>query len=171
MNLFTQTPGNWFAAHNCTVTGDVRIGELASVWFGTVVRGDVAPVSIGRRTNVQDNAVIHCDSGVPNDIGEGVTIGHGAVVHGRSVGDGSLIGMHATVLSRTVIGRKSLIAAGAVVAPDMNVPDGVLVMGVPGKIIRAVNAEELEYLTWLSEHYIGVAREYVAGKIKPVLER
>src|SRR5580658_1781252 len=109
MQLMTQTPEKWLAAWNCTITGDVRIGEKASFWFGAVVRGDVASISIGARTNVQDNAVVHCDSGVPNEIGDAVTIGHGAIVHGRSVGDGSLIGMHATVLSRTVIGRKCLI--------------------------------------------------------------
>jgi carbonic anhydrase/acetyltransferase-like protein (isoleucine patch superfamily) len=171
MKMFTKTPGGWLASYNCTVTGDVTLGEMASVWFGTVIRGDVAPISIGRRTNVQDNAVVHCDSGVPNEIGEDVTIGHGAIVHGRSVGDGSLIGMHATVLSRTVIGRKCLIAAGAVLAPDTIVPDGMLVMGVPGEIVRPVKPEELEYMRWLTEHYIEVVQDYLSGKITSVIPR
>jgi carbonic anhydrase/acetyltransferase-like protein (isoleucine patch superfamily) len=169
--LFIQTPGKWFAAWNCTVTGDATIGEQAGLWFGAVVRGDVAPITIGRRTNVQDNAVVHCDSGVPNTIGEGVTIGHGAIVHGKSVGSGSLIGMHATLLSRTVVGQECLIAAGAVLAPDMIVPDRMLVMGVPGKIIRPVKPEELEYMRWLAAHYIEKAEEYLAGKFKSVIQR
>jgi carbonic anhydrase/acetyltransferase-like protein (isoleucine patch superfamily) len=169
MDLMIQTPGQWFAAWNCTLTGDVTIGPQASFWFGAVVRGDVAPVTIGRRTNVQDNAVIHCDSGVPNTIGDEVTIGHGAIVHGRSVGHGTLIGMNATVLSRTVIGRQCLIAAGSVVPPDLAVPDRMLVMGVPGKIVRPLKAEELEYLHWLTDHYVQVAGEYAAGKFRQLI--
>jgi len=170
MNLMTQTPAHWFAAWNCTAVGDVTIGEFSSLWFGAVIRGDVAPVIIGRRTNVQDNAVVHCDTDVPNTIGDDVVIGHGAVVHGKSVGNGSLIGMHATVLSRTVIGNECLIAAGAVVPPDMVVPDRMLVMGVPGKIVRPVKPEELEYMRWLSGHYIEVARKYIAGEIKSIFQ-
>jgi carbonic anhydrase/acetyltransferase-like protein (isoleucine patch superfamily) len=171
MILMTETPGKWIAAWNCTITGDVLIGPQSSVWFGAVIRGDVAKISIGAKTNVQDNAVVHCDTDVPNDIGNGVTIGHAAVVHGRSVGDGSLIGMHSTLLSRTVIGKECLIAAGAVVPPDMVVPDRMLVMGVPGKIVRPVKAEELEYMRWLTGHYIEVAGEHISGKIKSVIIR
>lgn len=169
MKLMRQTSGRWYAAWNCTLTGDVTIGEQASFWFGAVVRGDVAPVIIGSRTNVQDNAVVHCDTDVPNTIGNNVVIGHAAVVHGKSVGDGTLIGMHATVLSRTVIGNHCLIAAGCVVPPDMQVPDRMMVMGVPGKIIRPVKPEELEYMRWLSDHYIEVAQGYVAGKFKSLI--
>jgi carbonic anhydrase/acetyltransferase-like protein (isoleucine patch superfamily) len=169
MNLMFQTAGKWFATRTSIATGEVVLGELASLWFGTVVRGDVAPITIGRRTNVQDNAVVHCDSGVPNVIGDDVTIGHSAIVHGKSVGNGSLIGMHATVLSRVVIGRQCLIAAGAVVPPDLVVPDRMVVMGVPGKIVRPVKAEELDYMKWLTEHYVEVARRYVEGKVGSVL--
>ena len=97
MPLFTQAPGGWFLAHNATVVGDVAVGELASFWFTAVVRGDVAPVIIGRRVNVQDGAVVHCDSGVPNTIEDDVTIGHRAVVHGTFVGRNSLVGMGAVV--------------------------------------------------------------------------
>src|SRR5207302_6237580 len=101
MAHFTKTAGGYFVSHNCTIVGDVTIGELCSFWFNAVVRGDVAPITIGRRTNVQDGAVIHCDTGVPNVIGEGVVIGHGAIVHGAQVGHRCLIGMGATLLSRT----------------------------------------------------------------------
>src|SRR4051794_415561 len=114
MSSFTKTLQGFFLAHNATVVGDVSVGELSSFWFNTVVRGDVAPVRIGRRVNIQDGAIIHCDSGVANEIGDDVTIGHAAVVHGMAVGNGTLIGMSATLLGRTKIGSECLIAAGAV---------------------------------------------------------
>ena len=163
-SLFTQTSGNYFRAGSATLTGDVTVGELASFWFNVVVRGDVAPVSIGARTNVQDGAVIHCDHGVPNVIGADVVIGHGAIVHGAFVGRGSLVGMSATVLGRARIGRGCLIAAGAVVPPGLEVPDGMVVMGVPGKVVRPVKEEELKYMQWLRGHYVELANEYLAGK-------
>src|SRR4051795_13534191 len=120
MPLFTRTPAGYYLAHNATVTGDVTIGEDSSLWFNAVVRGDVAPVTIGRRVNVQDGAIIHCDTDVPNVIEDDVSIGHGAVCHGEFVGRGSLIGMRATLLGRTRIGRECLIAAGTVVPPGMH---------------------------------------------------
>ena len=127
----------------------------------------MAPVTIGARSNVQDNATVHCDSGVPNVIGDGVVIGHGAIVHGMSVGDGTLIGMGATVLGRTVIGRGCLVAAGAVVPPGLTVPDGMVVMGVPGKIVRPIKPDEVEYVRWLSGHYVQLAQRYAAGEFEP----
>src|SRR6478609_1049744 len=136
MPLFTQSSGGYFLASTSVVVGEVDIGELASFWFGAVVRGDVAPVTIGRRVNVQDNAVVHCDSGVPNVIEDDVTIGHSAVVHGAFIGKGSLVGMSATVLGRSRIGSECLVAAGAVVPPGLQVPDRMVVIGVPGKIVR-----------------------------------
>src|SRR6187200_1358731 len=105
MPLFTRSAGNYFVAHNSTLVGEIAVAELSSFWFNAVVRGDVAPITIGRRVNVQDGACVHCDSGVPNVIEDDVTIGHGAIVHGMFVGQGSLIGMGATVLGRTKIGR------------------------------------------------------------------
>jgi len=166
MPLFTQTSRNYFLAHNATLTGEIIIAEHASFWFNAVVRGDVAPITIGKRVNVQDGAIIHCDSGVPNVIEEDVTIGHAAVVHGAVVGAGSLIGMHATLLGRTKIGRECLIAAGAVVPPGLEVPDRMVVMGVPGRIVRAVSEEELEYMRWLVPHYVKLAERYVAGEVE-----
>jgi carbonic anhydrase/acetyltransferase-like protein (isoleucine patch superfamily) len=161
--LFTQSPGGYFVAHNATIVGDVEIGALASFWFNAVVRGDVAPVSIGRRVNVQDGVVIHCDTDLPNVIEDDVTIGHGAIVHGTFVGKGSLVGMGSTLLSRTRIGRECLVAAGAVVPPGLNVPDRMLVMGVPGKIVRPVTDRDLEYMRWLTGHYVELAQKYVQG--------
>lgn len=160
---FRRTSGNSFVSPTAVVTGDVVIGELCSFWFGAVVRGDVAPIRFGRRVNVQDNAVIHCDSDVENVIGDDVTIGHGAIVHGASVGEGSLIGMGATVLGRSRIGKGCLIAAGAVVSPGLVVPDGHVVMGVPGKIARPVREEEVKYMRWLTTHYVELAEKYASG--------
>jgi carbonic anhydrase/acetyltransferase-like protein (isoleucine patch superfamily) len=167
MILMTRTPRNLFQAHNATVTGDVEAGELTSFWFNAVVRGDVAKVTIGRGVNVQDAAVIHCDTGFPNVIEDDVTIGHGAIAHGEFVGRGTLIGMGATLLGRTNIGRECLIAAGAVVPPGLEVPDRMVVMGVPGKIVRPVSEKELEYMKWLAPHYVELAEKYARGEIGP----
>jgi carbonic anhydrase/acetyltransferase-like protein (isoleucine patch superfamily) len=164
MKLFKQFKDGSYRAHNATVTGDVTLGAQSSLWFNAVIRGDVAPVTIGARTNVQDCAVVHCDTDVPNVIGDDVVIGHGAIVHGMSVGRGSLIGMGATVLSRTKVGENCLIAAGAVVPPDLVVPDGHCVMGVPGKVVRPVKKEELKYMRWLYQHYVELAQKYVRGE-------
>ena len=166
MPLFTRTAGGVFLAHNATVVGDVRVGEQTSFWFNTVARGDVAPLTIGRRVNVQDGAILHCDTDVPNAVEDDVSIGHGAIVHGTFVGRGTLVGMGAVVLSRTRIGSDCLIGAGAVVPPGMDVPDRSVVMGVPGKVVRAVNDEDLKYMRWLTERYIELAEKYVAGRFE-----
>jgi carbonic anhydrase/acetyltransferase-like protein (isoleucine patch superfamily) len=160
MALFRKTEGGFFVAPGAVVVGDVTVGELSSFWFGAVVRGDVAPVIIGRRVNVQDGAVIHCDTDVSNTIGDDVTIGHRAVVHGVSVGAGTLIGMGAVVLGGTRIGRECLVAAGAVVPPGLVVPDRMLVIGVPGKIARPVREKDLAYMKWLTAHYVELAERY-----------
>lgn len=165
MTPFTRTPTGVYVAWNATITGEVTLGADCSVWFGAVIRGDVAPVIIGERTNIQDNAVVHCDNGFPNTIGNDVVIGHGAIVHGSSIGDGALIGMHATLLGKTRVGRRCLIGAGTVLAPGTDVPDGMLVMGVPGKIIRPVREEDLAYMQGLAKHYVELAEKYVQGKM------
>lgn len=147
-----------YIADTARVLGEVELGPDVSVWYGVSIRGDVAPLSIGAGSNVQDNAVIHADSGKPNRIGSNVTIGHGAIVHGAEVGDGSLIGMGAKLLGGTKIGRGCLVAAGAVVPPGLDVPDGMVVMGVPAKVVRPVNDKEREYLAWLAPHYVKLAK-------------
>jgi carbonic anhydrase/acetyltransferase-like protein (isoleucine patch superfamily) len=171
MPLFTRTLAGVFIAHNATVVGDVTVGAGASFWFNAVVRGDVAPVAIGRNVNVQDGAVVHCDTGVANVIEDDVTIGHGAIVHGAFVGRGSLIGMGAKVLGRTRIGVECLVAAGAVVPPGLEVPDRMAVIGVPGKIIRPVKDEELKYMRWLAPHYVELAEKYTRGEFRSVATR
>ena len=162
--LMHEYEGGYFLAEGATVVGDVRLGGGASVWFAATVRGDVAPVTIGRETNVQDGAIVHCDKGIPNDIGHSVTIGHAAIVHGRLVGDGALIGMGATLLGESEIGEEALVAAGAVVPPRMKVPPRTVVAGVPAKVVREVTEKDLAYLRRLPPQYARMARQYADGE-------
>ncbi len=137
-----QVADDAFVAPTAVLIGDVQVESGASVWFGVVLRGDVAAIRIGPRCNVQDNTVIHVDQDAPTTLEADVTIGHAAIVHGCVVGAGSQVGMGAIVLSHAVIGTGSMVAAGAVVPEGMNVPDGVLVMGVPGRVKRDVTDAE-----------------------------
>jgi carbonic anhydrase/acetyltransferase-like protein (isoleucine patch superfamily) len=131
-----------FIAPNAVIIGDVEIGPGSSVWFGAVLRGDIGPIRIGRRTNLQDGVLVHLDHDAPTTIGDDVTIGHGAIVHGTTVGDGVQVGMGAVLLSRSRIGAGSLIAAGAVVLEDARVPDGSVALGVPARVRRDTTPEE-----------------------------
>ena len=131
--------GAVFVAPNATVLGDVVLGSGSSVWYGAVLRGDDGTLTLGENTNVQDNAVLHCDPGGAVTLGENVTVGHCALVHGCTVGDGSLIGMHATLLNHCVVGKNCIIGAGALVPEGKIIPDDSLVVGVPGKIIKQVS--------------------------------
>ena len=158
------SPSGHFHADSAVIAGDVILDADANIWFGAVIRGDVAPIRIGARVNVQDHAVIHCDSGQTQVIEEGVSIGHAAVVHGIRVGAGTLIGMGAKVLGRCTIGRECIVAAGAVVAEGTDVPDGSVVMGVPGRIRRKVSPEELAHIRWISSYYVELAQRWVRGE-------
>ncbi len=163
--------GNAYLADTARVMGDVVLAPGVSVWYGVVIRGDVARIIIGEGSNVQDNAVIHCDFGYPNVIGKDVSIGHGAVCHGESIGDGTLIGMGAKLLGHSKIGAGCIVAAGAVVPPGLVVPDGMLVMGVPGKVIRPVNDEEKKYLQVIPARYrelsVVHATKHTDPRVKP----
>lgn len=149
-----------WVASNATLRGSVRMGADSSVWFGAVVRGDVEPITIGPRSNVQDLAVIHCDPGFPCEIGEDVTIGHAAVVHGAIVESGSLIGIRAVVLNGARIGSGSIIGAGAVITERAVIPPGSLVVGVPGKVIRPTSPEQREQILQNAAHYVTAAAAY-----------
>ena len=132
--------GAAFVAENATLAGSVRLEKNSSVWYGAVLRADTGRIAIGENSNVQDSAVLHTGPGLDVTVGRGTSVGHGAVVHGCTVGDGCLIGMHATILNGAVIGDGCLIAAGALVPENMQVPAGSLVIGVPGKVVRPVSA-------------------------------
>jgi carbonic anhydrase/acetyltransferase-like protein (isoleucine patch superfamily) len=147
-----------YVAHTATILGDVTIGAGSNVWFGSVVRGDVAPIRIGETVNIQDNCTIHCDDDIENVLGNRVTLAHGVIAHGCSVGDGSLIGIGATLLAGSRIGRNCLVAAGAVVPPNLVVPDGMCVMGVPGRVVRETTAREKAYLAMVPDRYLRLAK-------------
>lgn len=152
-----------FIAPNATLIGDVEIEEEASVWFGAVVRGDIAPIRIGPRSNIQDLVCIHVTEGLSKTIiGADVTVGHGAILHGCVVGDRCLIGMGSIVLDNAQIGEGSLVAAGSVVTPNTVIPPRSLVRGTPARVIREVNAEEAEMGIYGARHYVINARKFLA---------
>lgn len=160
--LMQSVKGGAFVATNAIVTGDVTLGADAGIWFGCVVRGDDAPLTIGARTNVQDLTVVHADTGTPNVIGSDVTIGHRAVLHGARVGDRCLIGMGAILLGGSVIGDESLVAAGAVVKEGAQIPPRSLVAGVPAKVLRQLTDEEVRSIAASADLYVKKIRLYLA---------
>lgn len=157
-----------YVAPSAQLIGTVRLAALASAWFHVVIRGDNDWIEIGAGTNVQDGTVIHTDVGAPTRIGAGVTIGHMAFLHSCSVGDGSMIANGAMVLDRAQVGRNCLIAAGALVPPDKVIPDGSVVMGAPGKVVREVTARDLAMLSRAAEHYQRRTHQY-RSELRPDL--
>src|SRR5947209_20292943 len=142
-----------FIAPGAMIIGNVTIHSGASVWYNTVIRGDVAPIIIGRRTNIQDNCTLHCDADAPLTIGEECTIGHGAVVHGATLEDHILVGMNAVVLSHSHIGAGTIIGAVALVSERKHIPAGVLAVGVPAKVVRTLSPAEQEHLVSSAQEY------------------
>ncbi|MCD6523062.1 MAG: gamma carbonic anhydrase family protein [Candidatus Diapherotrites archaeon] len=153
-----------FIAKNAVVTGDVSIGDNSSIWFNAVVRGDVNKIVIGENTNIQDNAVLHVSRDEGLTIGDNVTIGHGAIVHCKSIGNNVLIGMNATLLPGVIIGNNCIIGAGALVPPNMHVPDNSVVMGIPAKVVRKTTDDDIKRIIENAEEYVRLVREY--GKDK-----
>ncbi|WP_210480831.1 gamma carbonic anhydrase family protein [Naasia sp. SYSU D00948] len=151
-----------FVAPNATLIGRVTLAATSSVFFGAVLRADRDEIVLGERSNIQDNVVVHGDPGAPARIGSGVSIGHGAVVHGCTIEDDCLIGMGATVLNRAVIGSGSLVAAGAVVLEDTVIPPGSLVAGVPAKVRRELTEEERAAIRRNADTYVTISRTYLA---------
>ena len=137
-----------FVAPNATLAGDVVLAAGSSVWYGAVVRGDTGAIRIGKNSNIQDNAVLHTGPNLGVTIGKNVSIGHSAVVHGCTVGDGALIGMHATVMNGAVVGKNAVVAAGALVLENTVVPDGMVAMGVPAKVREAASPALAEEIAW-----------------------
>jgi carbonic anhydrase/acetyltransferase-like protein (isoleucine patch superfamily) len=156
--------GNIYISRSAVVEGDVEFGEGTNIWHQCVIRGDVAPIRTGRRANIQDGSILHCFRDIPLDIADDVVIGHQVVVHCRSVGSRTLIGNNATVLDRCCIGNDCIIAAGALVPDDTAIPDGSVVMGIPGKIVRQISDKEREYIRYVNQAYLELAREHVDGK-------
>ena len=149
-----------FVAPSADIIGQVTIGAASSVWFGAVLRGDTDRIVIGQRSNLQDGCVVHVDAGSPALIGSGVTVAHRAIVHGAVVEDDVLIGMGAIVLSGARIGRESIVGAGALVTGGTIVPPRSLVLGLPGRVVRAITGEELETLRRTAQRYVEYAKQY-----------
>jgi carbonic anhydrase/acetyltransferase-like protein (isoleucine patch superfamily) len=152
-----------FIAPGAVVIGEVTIGAESSVWFGAVVRGDTEAIRIGRQTNVQDGCVLHADAGIPCTLGDRVTLGHGAIVHGASVEDDCLIGMRAVVMNGAKIGRGSIVAVGSVVTEGMEIPPFSVVMGQPAKVRRETTERDRERIRHAAEHYVATGRAYLSS--------
>lgn len=152
-----------FIAPTATLVGNATVGAGASVWFGAVIRADGDAVSLGERSNLQDNAVVHADPGFPARIGDDVSIGHAAVIHGCTIGDRVLIGMGATVMNGAVIGPDTLVAAGALISEGTTIPPRSLVVGVPGEVRRSLEPDEVARVARNAAVYVDRARQYAAG--------
>lgn len=152
-----------FIAPGAVVIGNVTLHEGVSVWYNAVLRADSAPIVIGRRTNIQDNCTLHIDPDAPLTIGEECTIGHNAIVHGATLGDRILVGMHATVLSHSTIGSETVIGANALVGEYKEITGGSLALGVPARVIRHLKDEERAGLRFSAAHYCELAREHSAN--------
>lgn len=158
--------GSHYIAPNAQVMGKVVLHEDSSVWFGAVLRGDNDTITIGKRSNVQDNAVLHTDPGCPLILGEGVIIGHQVMLHGCTVGDNSLIGIGAVVLNKAVIGKNCIIGAGALITEGKVIPDNSLVVGSPGKVVRELTDQQAQFLKLNAQVYVDNAQRFKAGLVK-----
>lgn len=156
------SPSAW-VADSAEVIGRVELGEDASIWFQTVVRGDTDHIRIGAGTNIQDACVLHADHGSPLTIGNHVTVGHQVILHGCTIGDESLIGIGAVVLNGAKIGKNCLVGAGALVTEGKEFPDGSMILGSPAKVVRTLTPEQIEGLRQGARHYVDNARRFKAG--------
>jgi carbonic anhydrase/acetyltransferase-like protein (isoleucine patch superfamily) len=150
-----------FVAGNATVSGDITFGNQVGIWFGAVIRADRDRITIGDRSNIQDNCVVHTSKGFPVTIGNDVSVGHGAILHGCTIHDRVLIGMGAVVLNGAKVGDGSIIGAGAVITEGKEIPPNSVVVGVPGKIVKQTDADQLQHILNNAGSYVELAREYV----------
>lgn len=149
-----------FIAPGAVLVGNVRVGAQSSIWFNTTLRGDIAPITIGGRSSVQDNTIVHVNMDAPTVIGDDVTIGHSAVVHGTTIHDGALIGMGSLILSYSVIGKSAVVAAGALIPERFEVPAGAVMIGVPARQRDELSDEQVERLSGIPGRYVRVSRIY-----------
>lgn len=149
-----------WVAPNATVIGDVRLGKNSSIWWNATLRGDNDPIHIGDNTNIQDGSVLHTDEGVPMHIGKDVTVGHLVMLHGCTVGDGSLIGIGSVILNRAVIGKGCIVGANTLIPEGKVFPDKVLIVGSPGKVVRELSDEDVAKLKKSADHYVANAARY-----------
>ena len=161
-NMVPKFKKNVYIAETATVIGDVMLGDEVNIWFGAVLRGDMHCIRVDSRTNIQDNAVVHVTTDVsPTYIGSGVTVGHGAIIHGCTIKDNCMIGMGSIVMDDAIVGSGSLIGAGSLVPPNMTIPEKSLVVGIPGKVIREVTDEEYKMIIDRPQEYINLSNIYL----------
>jgi len=153
-----------FIAASADIIGDVTIGAGSSVWYGVVIRGDKAPITIGRNVSIQDNSVVHVDEGIPTVIGDNVTVGHAAIVHAATIEDNCLIGMGAIVLDEALVGRGSLVGAGALVPPRKNIPPLSQAIGAPCAITKQLSEEDEQGFISHAQKYVDLGADYLAGR-------
>lgn len=158
-----QLGKNAYVADSAQVIGKVTLEENASVWFGTIIRGDSEHIHIGRNSNIQDASVLHADEGVPLTLGENVSVGHKVMLHGCTVGDGSLIGIGAVVLNHAKIGKNCLVGAGALVTEGKEFPDGSMILGSPAKAVKQLSPEQIAGLQRIAKHYVDNAERFRKG--------
>jgi carbonic anhydrase/acetyltransferase-like protein (isoleucine patch superfamily) len=154
---------DYYVADNATVTGDVVLSAGVNIWFGSILRGDLATITLGPRVNLQDACIVHTDHDKPQTIEEGVVVGHRAVLHGSFIGHDTLIGMGALLLSECEIGAECIIAAGTLITEKRRIPPRSLVMGMPGRVVREVRDEDLRRTQAISAHYLEMAQRYAHG--------
>jgi carbonic anhydrase/acetyltransferase-like protein (isoleucine patch superfamily) len=154
-----------YLAPGVVVTGDVVLGAGTNLWFGTIVRGDLARVTLGEAVNVQDGCILHTDTGAPLTVERGVVAGHAVVLHGSAVGEDTLLGIGCRVLSGSEVGPECIVAAGAVVVEGTKVPPRSVVMGVPGRVVRAATVDEVAKTRAINARYLELARRYAEGRV------
>ncbi len=157
----------YYLAPGAVVTGDVVLAAGVNIWFGSVLRGDLARITLGPRVNLQDGCIVHPDHDEPQEIEEGVVVGHRAVLHGRSIGRDTLVGMGALLLTGSEVGPECVIAAGALVTQGRRIPPRSLVMGVPGRVVREVTADDLRRTRSIAASYLELAQRYARGAFPP----
>lgn len=167
MSAHIEAIGDFYVATTAVVTGDVVLSPGANIWFHAVVRGDLARITIGPRTNIQDGTIIHTDTDAPMSIESGVVVGHGAILHGKSIGQDTLIGMGARLLSGCEIGAECIVAAGALVTEGRRIPPRSVVMGMPAKVVRAATDEDIRRTHEICAHYLEMAQRYVRNAYPP----
>lgn len=157
------TKGDYWIAPNATVIGTVVLENNVSIWFNVVIRGDNEVITLGENSQIQDGSVLHADPGMPLTLGKNVSVGHMAMLHGCTVGDGSLIGIKSVILNGAVIGKNCLIGANTLIAEGKTIPEGSLVLGSPGKIVRQLSAEEITNVNHIADHYVARYKMFRAG--------
>lgn len=161
-------PKEYYVAENATVIGDVVLGEQSSIWFGAVLRGDIEPIIVGARSNIQDNSVAHTGDGAPTILGDDVTVGHKVTLHGCKIGNNCLIGMGSILLDGCEIGDNCIIGAGALVAQNRKIPAGSLAVGSPARVIRKLSEADISNVRKYADRYIIKMQQYRTGALKPI---